>query len=96
VAPDAHDAPARDIPPPVSETDALDHADPVAIPISNIDVGIAAALMPPALIGSPVMPVIAVIVVAISVAMPDLNRQIGACDRAVIGRRGERSGEAGA
>jgi hypothetical protein len=57
------------------ETDALDHTDAVAIPITKVDIGVATAVMPPTVIRTAIVPVaIPTIVIAISVAIVNLNR----------------------
>jgi len=92
VASDAHDAPARDIPPSVPEADALDDTNAMPVPMTIVDIGVAPALMAPTMVGTAMVAV----AISVAVAMPDLNRQIGACRGAAIGSRRQGSGETGA
>ena len=84
MAPNAHDAPARDIPPPIPEADAFDDANAMPVPMTIVDVGVAPALVAPAMVRTAMMP----IAIPVAIAMPDLNRQIGPRRWAAIGRRG--------
>ncbi|MBL8781059.1 MAG: hypothetical protein JNL06_08995 [Alphaproteobacteria bacterium] len=92
MAPDAHHAPAGNIPPPIPEADALDDANALPVLTTIVDVGVAAVLIAPTMVGTSVVTV----TIPIAIAIPDLHRPIRARSCAAIGSCGQGGGEAGA